>query len=105
MKKIAIIAAAACLSVSSVALADGHKVSKKAAAAKIQDAVKAVEAAKAVRGEWRDSYKILGKAKKAYRKGDMATAMKLAKKVEAQGQMGKKQALAEKSAGIPGYVK
>jgi len=107
MKKIALIAAAACLAVSGASFAAGHgqAPSKKDTAAAIQSAVNSVEAAKKVRGEWRDSYKILGKAKKAYRKGDLATAMKLAKKVERQGQMGKAQALAEKNAGISSSIK
>ncbi len=96
MKKIALIVAAASLAISGATLAAGP--SKKDVAAAIQAAVKSVEAAKKVRGEWRDSYKILGKAKKAYHKGDMKKAMKLAKKVERQGKMGKAQAIAEKNA-------
>jgi len=97
MKKIALIAAAACMAVSGATFAKAP--SKKDTSAAVQAAVKSVEAAKAVRGEWRDSYKILGKAKKAYRKGDMAKAMKLAKQVQRQGKMGKAQALAEANAG------
>jgi len=110
MKKIALIAAAACMTVSTFALADGHAKkaagpSKQEVSSAIQAAVKSVEAAKSVRGEWRDSYKFLGKAKKAYHKGDMKTAMKLAKKVERQGHMGKAQALAEKNARGANYIK
>ena len=108
MKKIALIAAAACMALSTAAFADGHSKkgpSKKEVGAAIQAAVKSVEAAKAIRGEWRDSYKFLGKAKKAYHKGDMATAMKLAKKVERQGHMGKAQAKAEMNAGDASYLK
>jgi hypothetical protein len=97
MKKIAILVAATCMLAGTSAFAAGP--TKKDAAAAVQNAVKAVEAAKAVRGEWRDSYKILGKAKKAYKKGDYATALKLAGKVERQGQMGKAQAMAETGAG------
>jgi len=103
MKKIALIAAAACMAVSGATLAAGP--SKKDVGAAIQAAVKSVEAAKSVRGEWRDSYKFLGKAKKAYRKGDMKTAMKLAKKVERQGKMGKAQAHAEMHASDKSYLK
>ncbi|MCK4744240.1 MAG: hypothetical protein KAT25_10495 [Sulfuriflexus sp.] len=108
MKKIALIAAAACMAISGAALADGHAKkgpSKKDVSAAILAAVKSVEAAKSVRGEWRDSYKYLGKAKKAYRKGDMKKAMKLAKKVERQGKMGKAQAHAEMHAGDANYTK
>lgn len=103
MKKIALIAAAACLAVSGASLAAAP--AKKDVAAAIQNAVKSVESAKSVRGEWRDSYKFLGKAKKAYRKGDMATAMKLAKKVERQGHMGKAQAHAEMHASDARYFR
>ena len=93
MKKIALIVAAASLAFSGATLAAGP--SKKDVASAIQAAVKSIEAAKKVRGEWRDSYKILGKAKKAFHKGDMKKAMKLAKKVERQGHIGKAQAHAE----------
>jgi len=103
MKKIAIFAAAASLVVTSSVFAKGP--SKKEAASAVQAAVKSIESAKKSRGEWRDSYKILGKAKKAYRKGDLANAVKLANKAERQGKIGKAQAIAEKSASIPAYVK
>ncbi|NNG14392.1 MAG: hypothetical protein HKM22_04460 [Gammaproteobacteria bacterium] len=96
MKKIAILVAATCMIAGTTAFAKGP--SKKDAAAAVQNAVKAVESAKSVRGEWRDSYKILGKAKKAYKKGDYATSVKLAGQVERQGKMGKAQAMAEANA-------
>jgi len=102
MKKIALIAAAACLAFTGAIQAAP---ANKDVAAAIQSAVKSIEAAKKVRGEWRDSYKLLGKAKKAYRKGDMKKAMKLAKKVERQGKLGKAQAIAEKNAGISASIK
>jgi len=94
MKKIALITAATCMTISTATLAAPP--GKKQVGAAIQAAVKSIESANAVRGEWRDSYKILGKAKKAYRKGDMAGAMKLAHKAKRQGELGKAQALAEK---------
>lgn len=62
MKKIAILVAATCMIAGTSAIAAP---SKKGAAAAVQDAVKSIESAKSVRGEWRDSYKILGKAKKS----------------------------------------
>jgi len=103
MKKIVLLAAAASLAFSSAAFAGGHSgkaPSKKDVGSAVQAAVKSIEAAKKVRGEWRDSYKILGKAKKAYHKGDLAKAMKLAKQAESQGHIGKKQAMEQKSAGM-----
>lgn len=93
MKKIAILAAATCMLAGTSAFAEGP--SKNDAATAIGNAVKSIESAKSVRGEWRDSYKILGKAKQAYKKGDFAGAMKLAGKAERQGQMGMSQAMAE----------
>jgi hypothetical protein len=97
MKKIAILVAATCMLAGTSAFAAGP--TKKDAAAAVQAAVTSIENAKSVRGEWRDSYKILGQAKKAYKKGDYATAMKLAGKAERQGTMGKAQAMAETGAG------
>jgi len=93
MKKIALITAATCMTISAATLTAAP--SKKDVSAAVQAAVNSIEAAKAVRGEWRDSYKILGKAKKAYRKGNLTAAMKLANQAKRQGQIGKAQALAE----------
>ena len=96
MKKIAIIVAAACMIAGTSAIAAP---SKKGASAAVQAAVSSIESAKKDGGEWRDSYKTLGKAKKAYRKGDFATATKLANKAKRQGTMGKAQAKAEAGVG------
>lgn len=98
MKKISILVAATCMLAGTSAFAEGP--SKNDAATAIGNAVKSIEAASAVRGEWRDSYKILGKAKQAYKKGDFAEAVKLAGKAERQGEMGKAQAMAEANAGM-----
>ena len=103
MKKIALIVAAASLAISGASFAAGP--AKKDVAAAIQAAVKSIEAAKKVRGEWRDSYKILGKAKKAYHKGDLKKAMKLAKKVQRQGHMGKQQAMEQMHATMSKDIK
>ena len=96
MKKIAILVAATCMIAGTSAIAAP---SKKDAASAVQAAVKSIEAAKAVRGEWRNSYKILGKAKKAYKKGNYAKAAKLANQAKREGIMGKAQAKAEAHAG------
>ena len=96
MKKLSILVAATFMLAGTSAFAEGP--SKSDAAAAIGNAVKSIEAAKEVRGEWRDSYKILGKAKAAYKKGDFAEAMKMAGKASRQGEMGKAQAMAETGA-------
>ncbi len=106
MKKLAVLASATMLLAATGVQAGAHaKVSKQDAAAAINDAVKATLAAQKVKGEWRDTFKTIGKAKKAYKKGDYAGAKKLADKAKFEGEMGQHQAAAEKNAAIPGYVK
>ncbi|HHZ88258.1 MAG TPA: SoxXA-binding protein [Chromatiaceae bacterium] len=61
--------------------------------------------AKSVGGEWRDIGKFLKKADAAAKGGDFAGAIKLAKKAEWQGNAGHDQAMAEKNAGHPSYLK
>ena len=100
MRKIAIVAASALLAVSlSASAAD-----KQTAADAINSAVTAVQAAGKAGGEWRDSYKMIGKAKAAYQKGDYAKAAKLASEAKAQGELGVAQAEAEKNADVPSYI-
>lgn len=96
MKKLAILVAAAFMLTATSAFAAP---TKKDVGAAVQAAVKAIESAKTVRSEWRHSYKILGKAKKAYRKGNMAKAMKLANQAERQGHAAHAQGMAEMHAG------
>jgi peptidyl-tRNA hydrolase len=100
MKKTALFAAIAL----SLAAANVSASTKAEASKAILDAGDAVNAAAAVRGEWRDSWKTIGKAKAAYKKGDYEAAMKLANKAKNEGMNGQKQAEAEKNAGIPQYV-
>lgn len=101
MRKFALTAALALM----IAAPGAQAADKKEAGDAIAQAVEAVSAAAKVRGEWRDSYKMIGKAKKAYKKGDYDNALKLAKKAKAQGEMGKAQAMAEANVGNPGYLK
>ena len=61
----------------------------------IQAAEAAINAAKGVDFEWRDSRKMLDKAKKAAAAGDQAKADKLAKVVKAQGNNAVAQSKAE----------
>lgn len=92
MKKFAVLAAATLLAATTLTAAAADK---KSAAKSINDAVNATIAAQKVGGEWRDTFKIIGKAKAAYHKGDYAGAEKLATKAKHQGEMGKAQAEAE----------
>jgi len=80
-----------------------------AAMTKFLDAYAAADAARkkagSVGGEWRDTGKILKKAKKAAEAGDLDKAMKAVKTAHFQGDMGYQQAMEQKSAGHPSYLK
>jgi hypothetical protein len=103
MKKLAVLASAALLLATTGVQA--NDAAKHAAAAAINDAVQAALAAGKARGEWRDTFKTIGKAKKAFKKGDYDQASKLAGKAKFQGEMGQQQAHAGMHADIPSYVK
>lgn len=71
----------------------------------IADADAARKKAATVRGEWRDTKKMIKKAKKAMEAGDYAKAKKLADKAKGQGEMGYAQAVAEKKKFMEAGVK
>ena len=60
--------------------------------------------AAAVGGEWRDTGKLIKQAEKSAAEGNFADAVKQAKKAEAQGKVGKEQALSQRGVGNPGYL-
>ncbi len=60
--------------------------------------------AKSVDGEWRDIGKFLKKADAAAKKGDYATATKLANKAAFQAKMGQEQAASQANVGNPSYL-
>jgi hypothetical protein len=73
------------------------------------DAIAAAEAARkkaaSVNGEWRDTSKLIGEAQALANSGDFAGATALARKAQRQGEMGYEQAIREKGATFPSYVK
>lgn len=74
--------------------------SKSDASAAILDAIKMNNKAHAAGFEWRDTYKkLLGPAKKAYRKGDYDKAVALADKAKSHAQLGLQQASVAEDAG------
>ena len=77
-------------------------------AAAFDDTMKAARAAQkaanSVGGEWRDTGKMIKQAEEAAKAGDYDKAMKLADHARRQGELGNKQALAEKDAGLPSYL-
>ena len=102
------------------ALADGHKkamadTAKTAMkkmdpkAAKAAEAIKMADAARkkagSVKGEWRDTGKMIKAAKKAAEAGDYDKAIKTANKAKMQGERGYEQAVAQKELRMPAYIK
>jgi len=68
-------------------------------------ALAAQKAAASVGGEWRDTGQMIKDAEAAAKAGDYDKATKLAEEARQQGELGHKQALAEKKAGMPAYLK
>ena len=93
------------------ALLAGMLIGGPALAADKAEAEAAIAAAKAaqmaageVGGEWRDTGKLIKQAEKSAAEGNFADAVKQAKKAEAQGKVGKEQALSQRGVGNPGYL-
>ncbi len=64
----------------------------------------AQKAAAVAKGEWRDTGKLLKKADAMAKKGDYATAIKLANAAKHQGHLGAQQAKEQIGAGNSGYL-
>lgn len=90
---------AAAIALASFAAAPAGAANKYEAESAIDAAKAAQKEARAVRGEWRDTGKIIKQAEKALQKGDFDKTVKLAEKAEFQGKVGKKQALSQADAG------
>lgn len=99
-KKLVLAALIAGMIATGSALAAG----KADAEAAIGAAKAAQKAAKSVGGEWRDTGKVIKKAEKAVADGNYADAVKMAKKAESQGHLGKEQAMSQKGVGNPKYL-
>ncbi len=74
-----------------------------------QDAIAAADQARkkatSVKGEWRDTGKIIKQAEQARKKGDFEKAIKLANKAERQGKYGYEQAMSQQTLKMPSYLK
>lgn len=64
-----------------------------------------VKKAASVGGEWRDTGDLLKKAEAAAKSGDYATGVKLANEAMSEGEMGYQQAMTEKNAQPPAYLR
>ncbi len=71
----------------------------------LADAKAAQKKAASVDGEWRDVGKLIKQAEAAAAKKEYDTALKLADEAKAQGELGYAQAMSQKNAGFPSYVK
>jgi hypothetical protein len=78
-------------------------------AAQFKQAIEKAEASKkkaaSVNGEWRDTGKLIKKAQAAAKKGDYANAINLANTAYRQGELGYQQAVEQKDAGFPSYMR
>jgi hypothetical protein len=77
----------------------------KQAEAAIAAAKAARKKASSVRGEWRDTGKLIKEAEDLAKSGDFAAAIALADKARRQGEMGYEQAIGQQGATFPTYVK
>jgi cytochrome c556 len=73
--------------------------------AAIEKAEASAKKADSVGGEWRDTGKVIKKAKAAAKKGDYGTALKLANDAFRQGELGYQQAMSQTGAGFPSYLR
>ena len=77
-------------------------------AAQFKQAIEKAEAAQkkaaSVNGEWRDTGKIIKKAKAAAKKGDYTSAIKMANTAFRQGELGYQQAVEQQNADFPSYM-
>lgn len=77
-------------------------------AAKVKKLIDAADAARkeanSVDGEWRDTAKMIKKAKALLEKGDFVAAAKLANEAAKQGHLGYEQAVSQQTLKMPSYL-
>ena len=102
MRKIIPFAIAAALALGACTMGGGTSSTQADASSAITAAEHETKRAKSKGFEWRDTGKIIKKAKKAMKEGDFDTAVKLANKAKRQSSSALAQAEAQKNAG-PNY--
>ena len=109
MKAIKLIRSAVLAIAVGIFLAGAVQAAEKDQAAEFKAAVEKADASRkkaaSVGGEWRDTGKMIKKAKAAAEKGDYKKALKLANTAYRQGELGYKQAMSQKGVGFPAYMK
>ena len=97
-----LLAALSCAGVTTTVMAD------EAADAKVQKLIDDAEAARkeaaSVNGEWRDTGKMIKKAKALLKQGKHIEAAKLANEAAKQGHLGYQQAVSQKDLKMPSYL-
>ncbi|MES9993134.1 MAG: hypothetical protein ABW098_14350 [Candidatus Thiodiazotropha sp.] len=91
-----------CSGLATTAMAD--EVSAEKVSKLIEAADEARKQAASVGGEWRDTGKMIKKAKGLLEKGNFVEAAKLANKAAKQGHLGYEQAMAQKELKMPSYL-
>lgn len=91
------------LSVGAVLAAETDQANEFKAAVEKADASR--KKAASVGGEWRDTGKMIKQANAAAKKGDYKRALKLANTAYRQGELGYQQAMDQKDAGFPSYMR
>jgi hypothetical protein len=82
-----------------------HPLSAADVDAAIQKAEAAREKAASVDGEWRDTADLIKQAQAAAKKGRRAAAVRLAEEAMHQGELGYAQAMSQKGADFPAYMR
>jgi ParB-like chromosome segregation protein Spo0J len=99
---LSLLAGILCCGMTTIALGD------EVSAAKVQKLIDAADAARKqaaeVGGEWRDTSKMIKKAKDLLKKGEFVEAAKLANKAAKQGHLGYEQAVSQKTLKLPSYL-
>lgn len=95
--------AVASVSAGAVLAAERDQVAEFAAAVEKADTSR--KKAASVGGEWRDTGKLIKQAKAAAKKGDYKKALELANTAYRQGELGYRQAMDQKGAGFPPYMR
>lgn len=77
--------------------------------AQAEQAIAAAEASRkqadSVKGEWRDTGKMIKQAEKAAKEGKFDDAVKLANKAKRQGELGYEQAISQQKLVMPSYLR
>jgi hypothetical protein len=96
---------ALCLASLGAAPVQAHPLTGADVDAAIHQAEAAREKAASVDGEWRDTAELIHEAQAAVKRGQHAEALRLAEQAMHQGELGYAQAISQKGADFPAYMR